>query len=226
MAATKRRAAGLANSRATRAARAAEPTEPATKGERTTARILDAAESVFAERGFEAASLREIARRAGLQQPGLYNHFASKRELYAAVLDRALTPMTEAMSEFLEGADSARAVAKLPAIMTDIQLAHPQMAALFQQALQGPDSPGQDLMRAWLDRLLAQGLEAARSGAAGPVDRAELALGVVAMFNVTTGYFLSQGVLDSLEVGAISDPDNVARQKKLLDRIARALSTR
>ena len=68
----------------------------ATKGERTAARILDAAEAVFAERGFEAASLREIARRAGLQQPGLYNHFASKRELYAAVLDRALTPMAEA----------------------------------------------------------------------------------------------------------------------------------
>ncbi|MEN8160782.1 MAG: helix-turn-helix domain-containing protein [Myxococcota bacterium] len=195
-----------------------------TKGERTAARILDAAESVFAERGYEAASLREIARRAGLQQPGLYNHFASKRDLYAAVLDRALTPMAEAMRERMREARPRKALTMLPAVMTDLLLEHRQMSALFQQALQGDASPGQELMRGWLDRLLAQGVETARGAAAGPVDRAELALQIVAMFNVTTGYFLSQRALDSLGAGDLADPTNVARQKALLGRIARAIA--
>ncbi len=194
-----------------------------TKGERTAARILDAAEAVFAERGFEAASLREIARRAGLQQPGLYNHFESKRDLYAAVLDRALTPMAAAMAAHMREARPRQALAKLPAVMTDLLLEHPQMAALFQQALQGEASPGQELMRGWLDRLLAQGVETVERSAAGPVDRAGLAIQVVAMFNVTTGYFLSQRALDSLGAGDLADPANVARQKALLGRIGRAV---
>lgn len=197
-----------------------------TKGERTTARILDAAESVFAERGFEAASLREIARRAGLQQPGLYNHFACKRDLYAAVLDRALSPMAQAMDESMRETRSDKHLQRLPSVITDLLLEHPQMAALFQQALQGEDSPGQDLMREWLGRLLVQGIDTARSSAKRPVDRAELAIEILAMFNVTTGYFLSQQVLDSLGVGDLADPANVARQKAVLDRIARAISRR
>lgn len=197
-----------------------------TKGERTTVRILDAAEAVFAEHGFESASLREIARRAGIQQPGLYNHFASKRDLYAAVLDRALSPMAAAMTEAMQAARSRNTLARLPSIMTDLLLEHPQMAALFQQALQGEGSPGQELMRAWLDRLIAQGIDTARSGADRTLDRAQLAIEVIAMFNVTTGYFLSQRVFDSLGVGALDDDTNVARQKALVDRIAKAIARR
>ncbi len=197
-----------------------------TKGERTAARILNAAEVVFAEAGFQGASLREIARRAGIQQPGLYNHFASKRDLYAAVLDRALTPMATAMSEAMRDATSPRALERLPAVMTDLLLEHPQMAALFQQALQDAEAPGQELMRDWLDRLLVQGMDTARTGTRGPVDREQLAIGVVAMFNVTTGYFLSQRVLDSLGVGALDDPANVARQKALVERVGRAAMRR
>lgn len=197
-----------------------------TKGERTTARILDAAETVFAEHGFEAASLREIARRAGLQQPGLYNHFASKRDLYAAVLDRALTPMAQAMTESMQDAHPDKNLERLPAIMTDLLLEHPQMAALFQQTLQSEATPGQELMREWLDRLLSQGIDTARSSTTRPVDRAELAIEIVAMFNVTTGYFLSQRALDSLGAGSLTDASNVTRQKRLLERIGRALSKR
>ncbi len=200
-----------------------EPAVARTKGERTAARILDAAEAVFAERGFAAASLREIARRAGLQQPGLYNHFASKRDLYAAVLDRALAPMATAMTARMSAARPRASSAELPAIMTDLLLEHPPMAALFQQALEGDGSPGEDLMREWLDRLLSLGVETMRGSTKGPVDRADLAIQVVAMFNVTTGYFRSQRVLDGLGAGDLTDPANIARQKKLLGRIARAI---
>ena len=195
-----------------------------TKGERTAGRILDAAEELFAERGYEAASLREIARRAGLQQPGLYNHFASKRDLYAAVLDRALAPMAEAMRTKAREARDLRDFELLPAVMTDLLLEHPKMSALFQQALHGEASPGQELMRDWLDRLLKQGIATLRGARPGRAERAELALQIVAMFNVTTGYFLSQRALDSLGAGDLADPANIARQKALVGRIARAIA--
>jgi len=45
-------------------------------------RILRAAVSVFAQRGYDGASLREVAEAAGVTKPTLYNHFGSKASLY------------------------------------------------------------------------------------------------------------------------------------------------
>ncbi|PCC30801.1 TetR/AcrR family transcriptional regulator [Brachybacterium sp. JB7] len=50
--------------------------------------ILDAASSLFAERGYHGASLRDISRRAGISHPGMLHHFASKDTLLGAVIDR------------------------------------------------------------------------------------------------------------------------------------------
>jgi AcrR family transcriptional regulator len=198
-----------------------------TKGSRTAQRILDAAEALFAERGYEGASLREIARRAGIQQPGLYNHFESKAALYAAVLDRALTPMAAAMREHFRSTGAGDALPQLPAVMTDLLLEHPKLASLFQQALQGDgESVGNQLMQGWLDRLLTQGLDALGATQRDATDRADLALQVIAMFNLTTGYFLSQRAMAAMLDGDISDPDIVARQKRLLAKVARAMRSR
>jgi len=60
----------------------------ATKGERSRARIVDAAFRLFVEQGFHGASMRQIARHADLALAGIYNHFASKEDLFVAVLDR------------------------------------------------------------------------------------------------------------------------------------------
>src|SRR6476619_5526104 len=51
----------------------------------TKARILDAAEMVFAARGFEGASTREIAARAGVNISSLHYHWESKETLYFTV---------------------------------------------------------------------------------------------------------------------------------------------
>ena len=213
----------LATTEATRASTA----PPTTKGERTAERILDAAEVLFAERGFEGASMREIARQAGIQQPGLYNHFPGKQALYAAVLARALQPMADALRAWDGGDAPSAAATQLPALMTDLLFEHPQMAALFQQALQGDGrSVGTRLLRRWLDRLFGEGLAGLERLAAQlgwqDLDRRDLALQVVAMFNVTTGYFLSQRALDAMKAGRLEDPDNVERQKRLLERVALA----
>ena len=49
--------------------------------------ILDAGERVFAERGYERASMRGIARAAGITTPVIYDHFSSKSELQIALLE-------------------------------------------------------------------------------------------------------------------------------------------
>lgn len=51
----------------------------------TKARILEAAEAIFARRGFEGASTREIAASAGVNISSLHYHWASKETLYVAV---------------------------------------------------------------------------------------------------------------------------------------------
>jgi AcrR family transcriptional regulator len=52
-------------------------------------RLLEAAASVFAERGYEAARIEQIAEAAEVSAGLLYRHFASKRELYAELVHRA-----------------------------------------------------------------------------------------------------------------------------------------
>ena len=194
------------------------------KGEQTGERILDAAEALFAQRGYEGTSLREITRQAGIKQPGLYNYFENKQALYAAVLDRALAPMADAMQIELSRTKPKEIQTTLAAVMTDILLEHPKMAALFQRALQGEDaSIGNRLIRRWLDRLFTQAIDTMQAIGFKDVDRTDLAIQTIAMFNLTTGYFLSQGIFEMIVGGDITDPDNIARQKKLLDRIVGAV---
>jgi len=56
-------------------------------GEETRAAILAAAERHFAERGFEAARLEDIAADVGIRRAAIFYYFPDKHELYAAVLD-------------------------------------------------------------------------------------------------------------------------------------------
>ena len=203
------------------------------KGERTARRILDVAEDLFAQQGYEGTSLRQIAAGAGIKEPGLYNHFAGKQALYEAVLHRALNPMVEAMSTHLDDASRLKDYTDLPSVMTDLLLEHPQMAALFQQAMQGDsDSVGNQLVAQWLETLFNQGMRSLEDvGAMGAGSsqerdsehRAALAINVIAMFNLTAGYFQSQRAFDILAEGKLSDPDNIARQKVLLHKVIRAM---
>lgn len=55
--------------------------EPGRKGE-----ILDAALEVFAERGYDAGSMREIAARVGVSEPALYRHFPGKEAIFLTLV--------------------------------------------------------------------------------------------------------------------------------------------
>ena len=209
------------------------PPAAKTKGERTASRVMDIAENLFAAQGYDGTSLRQIADRANIKQPGLYNHFPSKEALYEAVLFRALNPMTLALSRYINDASTLREYTDLPAIITDILLAHPTMAVLFQRAMQGDSaSAGNQLVNAWLEKLLNQGMISLQSfdgitttgtEKTDSQSRAALAINLIAMFNLTTGYFLSQRVFTSLAQGDLLDADNIARQKRLLHKVIRAM---
>jgi AcrR family transcriptional regulator len=66
------------------------------KKARTRAQLIDAAATVFARRGYMAASLDEVAEEAGLTKGAVYSNFDSKEELFQAVIeDRLNEPMKD-----------------------------------------------------------------------------------------------------------------------------------
>ncbi len=74
-----------------------------TRAGKTRAAILEAAEAVFAERGFDAARLEDIAERVGIRRASIVYHFRDKRELYEAVLDSVFGGLHQALAEVLGG---------------------------------------------------------------------------------------------------------------------------
>ncbi|MCE7002409.1 TetR/AcrR family transcriptional regulator [Kibdelosporangium philippinense] len=57
--------------------------------------ILAAAAEVFATTGYAAAGMREVATRAGISTPVLYDHFASKADLYATLLEQQVNSLID-----------------------------------------------------------------------------------------------------------------------------------
>jgi AcrR family transcriptional regulator len=57
--------------------------------------ILDAAAQVFRQKGFNGASMQDIAAAVNLQKASLYHHVTSKQEILLALLDRALGMLTD-----------------------------------------------------------------------------------------------------------------------------------
>ena len=66
-------------------------------------RLIDAAERLFAERGVDAVSIRQITREAGANVAAVHYHFGSKPALLRAVLDRTIEPLTARRGELLSG---------------------------------------------------------------------------------------------------------------------------
>lgn len=61
--------------------------ETMSRGARTRIEIIAAAHSLFLEHGYHGTSMRQIASRAGIALGGIYNHFDSKEDIFASVLD-------------------------------------------------------------------------------------------------------------------------------------------
>ena len=63
--------------------------------------LIDVARSLFAERGYEGTSIEEIAARANVSKPVVYEHFGGKEGLYAVVVDREMSALLDAITSSL-----------------------------------------------------------------------------------------------------------------------------
>ncbi|MCP9273281.1 TetR/AcrR family transcriptional regulator [Mycolicibacterium arenosum] len=77
--------------------------------EHTRSLLLDAAEDVFAEKGFAPATLDDIAHAAGYTKGAIYKHFATKEELFLAVSDRYWRRYFDNFAEVMAAADQVGA---------------------------------------------------------------------------------------------------------------------
>jgi AcrR family transcriptional regulator len=66
------------------------------KGRATRERLVDAARDLFGRKGYEATSVAEVLEEAGVAKGALYHHFATKEELFDAVLDRLVEDIAAA----------------------------------------------------------------------------------------------------------------------------------
>lgn len=100
----------------------------------TPERILNAAEDIFAEKGYSATSLGDVADRVGIRSPSLYNHFKNKEALYEAVLERLLADFSAPLAELEGGPVTNERVFQWLETIVRQHHANPNLARLLQHA--------------------------------------------------------------------------------------------
>jgi AcrR family transcriptional regulator len=73
----------------------------------TRSRILDVAEQLFSEQGFDRVSIRDITRKARVNLASINYHFGSKEDLIAAIFERRVVPVNEARIAALDAVEQS-----------------------------------------------------------------------------------------------------------------------
>jgi len=188
------------------------------KGERTRTRIIEIAEAMFASHGYEATTLRDIAKEVPVQQPGLYNYFETKDDLYGAVIENVFEEMLGALLAFSQQADAAQRVEELPVRALRYLADHPLSAKLLYRELLKTDDI-HPFMKRWLTQLLD-----AATGPVGelPVSRRERLVVIITMYSAVTGFFAIGPTLASLMGEQLDFDADGPLHLELLQRYARA----
>jgi AcrR family transcriptional regulator len=104
---------------------------PERRMERTRRALIDSARHVFATRGFEGASLDEIAEEAGYTRGAIYKHFANKEGLFFAVVDTFNADVLDSFAEQMDlDASSALDTRQTAATWIKALTGHQEMWAL------------------------------------------------------------------------------------------------
>jgi TetR/AcrR family transcriptional regulator len=107
-------------------------------------KILDAAEALFAKRGYAGVGLSEVAESVGLGKSSLFHHFRTKAELYAAVAGRILGRVEGRLVRSLaRGGDPVARLERWLDELIDLLAAHPTHARILLRSLfEDDDLPG------------------------------------------------------------------------------------
>lgn len=193
--------------------------ERMTKGKRTENRILDAAELQFAQKGFTATSLRDIADAAGIQQPSLYKHFESKDALYRHVLQRALQPLSDVMEKALTQQMSLR---DLTDQLIDVIAEHPNVSVLLIRSILSSELQRNDLGLDWVNKLVEYGGLITRATEL-PSHERRLPMQIVATFNLLFGYFWASPIIGALTGSDPLSPEMLTEHKEVISNFVAAM---
>jgi TetR/AcrR family transcriptional regulator len=106
--------------------------------QRNTARILDAAQHVFAAYGYHGATIDKVAERAGMSQPNLHNYFKTKADLYAAVLDQTLSLWLELIGDLDPAGEPGEELRRYIGRKMELSRQFPEASRVFaNEVLQG-----------------------------------------------------------------------------------------
>ena len=124
--------------------------------------ITDAAFAAFAEKGFTATRVEEVARRAGVSKGLLYLYFKTKEELFKAVIRNVVTPRIDELTRTLDSSElSAEAFIRGPllAFMQSLP-GSPASVVIRLMISEAPKHP--DLVDYYWDNVASRGLAALR----------------------------------------------------------------
>lgn len=136
-------------------------TDTLTRGERTRLAILEAAQELFLENGYQGTSMRQIAERAGgIAVGGIYNHFASKEDIFRQLVeDRSPSRSMVAALEDVEGESGPELLANAWTRLSAIILEHVDFVQLIFIDIQEFDSGA---MRGVVEKVLPVALRFAQ----------------------------------------------------------------
>jgi AcrR family transcriptional regulator len=144
-----------------------EPTAKRLTGERRRQQLLDVAAMLFAERGYQATTMDDVAEAAGVTKPLLYQHFNSKKDLYLELVDavagRILTAIADADQQAASGREKVER--SLQAYFGLVVADRASFQLLFNRDLGGDEDLGRATRRveraliAAIDPLIAAGLD-------------------------------------------------------------------
>ena len=156
--------------------------------------LLGAAQEVFVAQGYHAAAMDEIAERAGVSKPVLYQHFPGKLELYLALLDEHAEALVKTVREALESTsdNKMRVQASMRAFYDFVSGEGEAYRLVFESDLRNVAPVRARVERAnqqcaeMIARVIAEDTDA-------PSDEAHLlGMGLVGMAEVSARYWLSQ----------------------------------
>ncbi len=141
-----------------------EPLARQIQKEQTRALLVDAALRVFAEHGYEEATVEDIAAAAGYSKGAYYFHFASKEGIFLELLEQWTSDQTERLKAFEELTPAAAALLEtLEAFLSyeEREIAWPRLLVEFWAQARGHEAIRRGLGQAYADwrRLLAQAFQ-------------------------------------------------------------------
>ncbi len=149
-----------------------------TKRAERTERILAAAEQVFAETGFAGATTAAVALRAGVPKATVHYYFATKEDLYRAVIDRVMVQWTQTGDSITPDADPATALAAYVAAKIRVSRTWPIASRIFANEMLHGAPNIEDFLREgvlrWVEDKAAVLDGWAREGRIAPVDARHL----------------------------------------------------